>query len=448
MHKGSFVCLLLVICVSVHGISLGKLSSSTTHKLKHRLSHKSPSTPSSSPTVTPTNTALLSEKVSTTTTTTKEVPSIFPQATINVLQIAPTDVPKLLDAFSELEGRLDQLEDGRKDPGQIGNDYAAAQQHAVDIIHAAQEQVAQEQSQFANVMTEVGEDKVSKAATKSGHKAIHRLTKSTKSTKSHVAATHHAMHEHPHLKHATHAQVQAHAQAHAQTDEVRFQQVQTKTEAKIQAAAQSQVKTDAAAHTHNHAASAAAASVGDAVDPACCSDATDAVARAGVVSTKQSLTDLQGEMARLTQQLNDKTSVSASTTALAQENAVQNAIFGAEISTGTSSGSVGAGSSNSSDTAANCNGHININTASGDKDIWREEHDAQQKQLLDLWKQVAPQIKPTFVTDSKTLSDSQQLSDDIQSKHDDFKDTLTKDCADSTCALGASGGMLVEADTP
>jgi len=215
------------------------------------------------------------------------------------------------------------------------------------------------------------------------------------------------------------------------------------------------------------------------VDAACCSNAQDSVARAAGVANVQSISDMKSQVQRLTQALTVAIAppdVSTDPNVLTQENSAQIENNGASTSgvgavstagivpsvpvstsvgvlltsAGVTGGVMPTGAvppATSTGSAAECNAHINLDTAKGDKDIWKEVDAANQAQLNTLMGQLAPQIHPGLVTDPKVLQEGEDLLTDDTEKHTEVKKQITDTCAGATCAADGGDGTQVQADT-
>jgi len=216
------------------------------------------------------------------------------------------------------------------------------------------------------------------------------------------------------------------------------------------------------AHTHQHQKAKVLSKAELPGDAACCSNAQDSVARAVGAANVKSISDMKSQVQQLTQALTVATSppdVSTDPNVLAQENSAQIQNEGATtagavstagivpivvVSTG---GVVPTGAvppATSTGSAAECNAHINLDTAKGDKDIWKEEDAAKQAQLDALMGKLAPQIHPGLVTDPKVLQEGADLLTSDNEKHAAVKKSITDTCAGATCAADST---QVQADT-
>jgi len=124
-------------------------------------------------------------------------------------------------------------------------------------------------------------------------------------------------------------------------------------------------------------------------------------------------------------------------------------VLGDSGTTGATNTNTGAsGVATSTGSAAQCNTHLNKDTLTGDPNIWKEEAQAKQDALNKLLQQVSPQFTTGMPTDQATFDKTTQLVTDTDAKHTDFKTQLATSCSEATCDLGASGGLVVTADTP
>jgi len=433
MHTGlTCVCLLVLFTLGVNGVLQEKMNGHHNghrrhhghHKLKERLNrHHFQQSHSLIESKAQTKTMPMPAPAPTDNTV---APSIYATAVVPTA----TDIGSLLDAYTELEGRVDYLEEGQKDPAQNGADIATAQRHAVDMIHAAQEAVAQEQAAnaAATATTTVSalerSEKVSStkhtATKKTAVKVATKTATKTESTKaaSKVVAT-------------TNAKTAAKAKVHTKLTERLKQKVHTHQ------------------HQRQHQKAKVHAKANPLPDAACCADAQDSVARADNVANVNSITDLKVEVERLTQELTVAKAVvdakASPPSATAQSNAAQTQNAGAGTGAGSTT-SVVPSLPTSTGSAAECNGHINLDTAKGDKDIWKEEDAAQQAALSKILKKIAPQISPSLATDDKVLNKGADLLTHNTAKHVALIKEITDTCAEATCDSGTTNAP-VEADT-
>jgi len=187
-------------------------------------------------------------------------------------------------------------------------------------------------------------------------------------------------------------------------------------------------------------------------DDPCCTNADDGVARATSDANKKSLSDMQAQVTALTAQLTQAIAPpNVDPEAFNQENAAVLANIGAGTTGDGTTGGGGTGTGGdfgATGTPAQCNTHLNQNTLVGDPNIWNDVAQAQQDALNKLIQQVSPSFTTGMATDQKTLDASDQLVTDDAAQDKNFKSQLATSCSESTCDISASGGLIVEADTP
>jgi len=207
------------------------------------------------------------------------------------------------------------------------------------------------------------------------------------------------------------------------------------------------------ADSEKDAADAEAETEVEVEDDPCCTNANDGVARATSAANKQSLTTMQAEVTKLTSQLTQAIAPpSVDPQAFNQENAAVLAQSGADTTgygTTGGGGATGTGADfGATGSPAQCNTHLNQNTLVGDPNIWQDVAKAQQDALNKLIQQVSPSFTTGMATDQKTLDATDQLITNDAAQDKNFKSQLATSCSESTCDISASGGLIVEADTP
>jgi len=350
-------------------------------------------------------------QASTLTTRTTDVASVATESTMTggmASTTSSTDLANILQQYTDVESRVDDLEFGRRDP--VADDIAAAQARALHMIQAAQESVAAEQAQQAaansnsNSQLELSENKV---------ETEKQTVKQTADDVAQQTET-----EDDAGRSAT--------QQTTQTQDAQTMDAQTTTEADADDTTNTQAPGDTGA---------------------CCSNADDAPARAGTVENSKSISDLKAQVDALTAQVTKAIAPpSVEPTAMNQENS---AVISQQTSSAAGSASTGTVSpATSTGSAAECNTHLNQATLTGDPNIWKEETAAKHAALAGLLTQLQPQLTPKMATDPKTLTTIRNDIADNDATHKNFKNQLAASCSEATCDVGASGSLVVTPDTP